>query len=191
MFMKKKIIISLLASGIITSGLMASDAGFYAGLDFAKSELKMSSDGFDTDQTNGTTTYSEAFTDDLTSVTLKAGYSFNSNHRVNVLFQHMNADDYDGVYYGAGYDYLIGSHDFKPFVGVFIGHMSLDSGELSGVASGVQIGLNYTLNKKITLDLGYRWFVPDISEGKYDGDDYDYYSVDSVSNLYIGANYKF
>lgn len=197
--MKKKIVASLLASGIITSSLVASNEGFYVGLDFGKTEVKVKySESLSVPSFSYYSSESGTGTDDGGSQTLKVGYYFDNNSRANLFFQNINSDfSSNPKLYGVGYDYLIGDHDFKPFIGAILGYGSAkdDDLKISGAVYGIQAGINYAFNENVSLEAGYRYMKSNMKYSESDTNTLYSYSyelkLDTLTNWYIGANYKF
>lgn len=162
-------------------------SGVYVGLDIGSSKVDITASaagrGFSTDDSAG-------------SQTLKVGYYFNENTRTSVYYQNINVDGGDGYSYGAGFDYLIGSSELKPFVGLIVGKSGItdDSNsnlDLEGFSYGGQIGLNYSIADNFSMDLGYRYLKSNADVTSVVSGVNVLIEVDAVTNWYIGANYKF
>lgn len=187
----KKIALAVL----LASGLMAADSGVYVGVDLGKTKGEMKYDYQDTafpaDNENG------KVSDDGTSGTLKAGYYLNSNNRVYAAIHISNMDYTDTRNFGVGYDYLIGSSTFKPFVGVMAGYTKNkitedgDSIDLDGMYYGAQLGVNYALNNNLSLEAGYRYMKSNADYDLADGTESYKLELDYISNWFVGVNYKF
>ena len=181
----KKIALAVL----LASGLMAADSGVYVGFDLGKTEYKGTSSW-----TDDSGSESEKWSDDGSSQTLKVGYYLNSNNRVNAFVQRINLDEAKAYSYGIGYDYLIGSNDFKPFVGVFAGRNTVDFDEgddTSGTIYGAQIGLNYAINANFSAEAGYRYMGSTIDDSYTEDGGRGNDKIDSMNNWFVGINYKF
>ncbi len=181
----KKIALAVL----LASGLMAADSGVYVGVDVGNTEYEGTANwnysGF---------SGSENAKSDGSSQTLKIGYYFDANNRVNAFIQNISIDDAKAYSYGVGYDYLIGSNAFKPFVGVFVGGNTVspdDESSASGAIYGAQIGLNYAINANFSAEAGYRYMGSTMEEEWTDGVDSESYEIDSMNNWFVGLNYKF
>ena len=83
--MIKKLIISSLILGTVSSSLLGNDNGVYIGADIGNTsvDIKISADGYD----------SQDVSDDGGSQTLKVGYYFNSNSRAYLAYQNVNIDN--------------------------------------------------------------------------------------------------
>lgn len=176
--MKKVVLLGLLASG-----LMSAESGLYVGVDVYKTRTNLT-------VSNGAASEKQNLT--RPSQTLKAGYYLNNNNRINAFYQHSNTwQDTKGCLYGIGYDYLIGDHDFKPFIGVLLGYSKYSQINLvmDGGFVGADAGLNYAFGENMSVEGGYRYmrsnasgtFTTSASEAK----------ADTLSNWFIGGNYKF
>lgn len=182
----KKIALAVL----LASGLMAADSGMYVGVDVGSTEYEVTSNWNYPGDVG-----SEEIKDDGSSQTLKIGYYFDANNRVNAFVQNISIDDAKAYSYGVGYDYLIGSNAFKPFVGVFVGGNTLDPDDGSsstGAIYGAQIGLNYAINANFSAEAGYRYMGSTMEEEwTYGAAGSDGYEVDAMNNWFVGVNYKF
>lgn len=162
---------------------MSNEEGLYVGIDMYKTRTNLTvSNGYISEKQNLS----------RPSQTFKIGYYFNSNSRLNAFYQHENSfDNSNGCLYGVGYDYLIGSNRLKPFIGVLLGYSKYSQADirLAGHFVGVDAGLNYLLGENFSVEGGYRYILPIISnmfssstsQAKFDMQD----------NWFIGANYKF
>ena len=191
---------SLILAGLLlvsTSGLMASDSGFYVGIDIGNTDIDgkysltiPSSPQFYEFNDNG------SFNDDGGSQTLKVGYYMDKNSRVYASYQNIRVEGGDAYSAGLGYDYLIGDNALKPFIGVLGGYTSIKDDEgtdenTKGMYYGVQAGLNYAVNQNISLEAGYRYMKANIDSTFVDSDGVNTVEVDTIKNWFIGANYKF
>lgn len=185
--MKKLIMGAALAASLLTTQAMAKDSGAYVGFDIGNTEAELTA-------SVGAISVSEK--DDGSSQTLKLGYYLNKNSRAAIYYQNISVDGGNGYLYGAAFDYLIGSNDLKPFVGVLIGQSALtdDSNavpDLKGLNYGVNLGLNYSLNDNFSFDLGYRYLKSNADANvQILGVDVKL-EMDPITNWYVGANYKF
>lgn len=183
--MKKIILIALLASEFLVA-----DAGFYTGVDggatWAVSKTYIPSLNFrESEKSHGS------------SETFKVGYYLNKNNRINGFCHKINGSDAN--VYGAGYDYLFGDNSFKPFLGAIVGYSRfVDDGDditpatdIRGSIFGFQAGINYTINKNISLDVGARYIKSYATQTVNDAGTDVTFKVDPMCNLFIGANYKF
>lgn len=185
--MIKKLIISSLVLGIFSSTLLAEDNGVYIGADIGNTsvDIKMSADGYDSENTS----------DDGGSQTLKVGYYFDSNSRAYLAYQNVNVEEGSSGITTLGYDYLIGTEKFKPYIGAIVGYGSLtsddDTVDITGMVYGAQLGANYAFTENISAEIGYRYLLTDMS------DTVDSYGtnvnieVENAGNYYLGINYKF
>ena len=181
---------SLILAGLLlvsTSGLMASDSGFYVGIDAGNTkfggDVSWSTGSLDIDVDGG-------------SQTLKVGYYMDKNSRVYASYQNIRVEGGDAYSAGLGYDYLIGDNALKPFIGVLGGYTSIKDDEgtdenTKGMYYGVQAGLNYAVNQNISLEAGYRYMKANIDSTFVDSDGVNTVEVDTIKNWFIGANYKF
>ena len=180
--MMKKIALAVL----LASGLMAADSGFYVGADVGNTAMDF------TIVLNGEST---TVNDDGGSQTLKVGYYFDENNRASAFFQNVNVDGGEGRTYGLGYDYLIGNNEFKPFIGLLLGHGSIaidgTSVDIAGMTYGAQIGLNYSFNENISAELGYRYMKSNMEDSISGPGGTATFEVDTIKNLFLGVNYKF
>ena len=173
--------------GLLVSGLIAADEGWYVGADAYKTRA-------DITVSNGVATEKQNFT--RYAQTAKVGYYFDNNSRINAFYQHYNSSQNStGHAYGFNYDYLIGESALKPFIGGMVGYskyLQSDVGldiKLNGTFIGADVGLNYAFGENISLEGGYRYiwsnahgtFADSTSEAK----------VDTMKNWFVGANYKF
>lgn len=108
--------------------------------------------------------------------------------------QNISIDDAKAYSYGVGYDYLIGSNAFKPFVGAFVGKNTVnpdDGSSFSGAIYGAQVGVNYAINANFSAEAGYRYMRSTMEEEWTDGVNSESYEIDSMNNWFVGVNYKF
>ncbi|MDD2905060.1 MAG: outer membrane beta-barrel protein [Sulfurimonas sp.] len=185
----KKIVLAVL----IGSALIAADNGLYVGVDIGSTGL---------DGKAKTTSTSGSYEDDISendaSQTIKIGYYFNQNNRVTAFAQNINISGGDARLYGINYDYLIGNHPLKPFVGALAGYGALegDNGtNITGNIIGAQVGINYAFNEHLSAEAGYRYMLSSMS-GSYSETDFgvDYKTdvdIETAGNFFIGLNYKF
>lgn len=178
----KKIALAVL----LASGLMAADSGMYVGFDVGSTEYD-----YDVSLNGG----SEGGTDDGGSATLKVGYYFDKNSRVYGSYQNVNTDGGDTFSVSVGYDYLYGSNDFKPFVGVIAGYGSSsdDDGvmDISGAVYGAQVGVNYAFNANFSAEAGYRYMKSNMEDSMSEEGVDVKVEIDPISNWFVGVNYKF
>jgi len=192
---KKIVLATLMASSAAMAGEMF--VGMDVGSANIKSTISATAAGFSRSVDGDTTGGTQA---------LKVGYYFNDNHRVYASIHRFNEkSNVDVSWYKVSYDYMIGSSEFKPFVGVNIGSFSYkesglgatlnkDSLETSGVSYGIQAGLNYKINKNFDVEASYTY-------SKANGDDSSTYraapaltaklEADRVSSFQVGLNYRF
>ena len=175
---------SLILAGLLlvsTSGLMASDSGFYVGIDIGNNDFNIES------KTPGYIVE----VSDAGSQTLKIGYCLDKNNRAAIFYQHTNGSS-SGIY-GAGYDYLIGKNNLKPFVGVLAGYGDIVSQK--GNFYGVQAGLNYAFNDNFSAEIGYRYLKANMDDTVIDTSVNPNVNVDMeldlIKNWFAGVNYKF
>jgi len=179
----KKIALAVL----LASGLIATDSGNYIGVDAGNTDFDYKA------YTNG---YSYEDDSDGRSVTLKLGYYYDKNSRVYISYQDIDVENGDAYQIGIGYDYLIGTHGLKPFIGGFVGYGSAEidiapSAEITGIIFGAQAGVNYTVNANFSVEAGYRYMKSNMEDTiTVDGDDVKG-EVDPISNWFVGVNYKF
>ena len=191
---KSLIVASILLAG---SSLVAAD-GYFVGLDLGNTDIDYSAKA----SAPSINYYnSEEGSDDGGSQTIRFGKYINSNNRVSVIYQNINADSGDAGFYGASYDYLFGDEQLKPFLGATIGNGFADISskninvDIDGLVYGLQAGVNYELNKNVSIEMGYRYLDADlkwketISVSNVDVNFNIQY--DKVKNWYIGLNYKF
>lgn len=184
--MKKLIVLALLTNAL----LLAAENSYYVGFDGGITGVVFktsipSLDFYESERNHGS------------SETLKIGYYINKNNRVNGFFQQINGAD--AKVYGIAYDYLIGSTPFKPFLGGLIGHASFkDDGDdttptthLSGNVYGLQAGVNYTINEKLSVEAGARYLRSYADQTMNTSGSDVTFKIDPIHNLFIGANYKF
>jgi len=180
----KKIIIATMLVG--ASSIVAGEHGVYIGADIGNTsgDFKITLNGS-----------SQTESDDGGSQTLKLGYYFNANNRAAVFYQNINADGADAHNFGVGYDYLIGNHDFKPFIGLMIGQGSYSLNDLpldiSGMTYGGQLGLNYTVYEGLSFEAGYRYFKSTMEDSISGPGGTANFEIESLANWFVGANYKF
>lgn len=198
----KKIVLAMVLTGM--SGLIASDSGYYVGVDIGNT----AADGkvsITASNSFSSVSARESLNDSGGSQTLKVGYYFNKNNRVATFYQNILVDNGDGRTFGIGYDYLIGESAFKPFIGLLAGYGSIsgnDGGTLGGksidIAGGIfgaQVGLNYAFSENFSAELGYKYMMTNMEDtisGVYSGVTYNgKMEYDSMKNFFIGLNYKF
>jgi len=180
----KKVVLAVLLTG--ACAVLADDNGIYVGADIGNTamDLKTTFNGSES-----------TVSDDGGSQTLKLGYYFDNNNRVSLFYQNINADGANMSNSGVGYDYLIGEHDFKPFVGFMVGYGSYDVDDLpiniAGTTYGAQIGLNYTAYKGLSLEVGYRYLKSNMEDTITGVGGSATFEIDPLSNWFLGANYKF
>jgi opacity protein-like surface antigen len=176
--MKKLLLIAMFASV-----LMSAEKGWYIGIDGYKTR---------TNTTVSNALVSEKQNLTRSSKTFKAGYYVSRGGRTNIYYQRSDTmDDTKGYLYGVGYDYLIGSYPLKPYLGVLLGYSRYTQPDVTvdGGFVGVNMGLNYAFSENFSLEAGYRYmfsnasgdFAASLSKAK----------ADSLTNWYLGANYKF
>lgn len=175
--MKKIVLISLLASGLLAAG-NENFIGISAGE--AKSTVKASVGPYSATGDDSETAYNVTF-----------GHYYDDNGRVSGTYSHI---DYSGVDYS---DALTFSYDFmlpltgglSLYAGPSVGYLWYKDSliDLSGVTYGVQGGVNYRLADDIELDAGYRYVM-------VNGDD-NYLGVkvelEDVKAWYLGVNVRF
>ena len=126
---------------------------------------------------------------------IKDTYYLNSNSRPYLEYQNIDSTDVIAGATTVGYDYLIRSADVKPFIGAMLGFSSyiLDdhSVNLANTIYGAQAGINYTLDKKVSLDAGYRFIKSSMNESIVLSNTSVNLELDNISNLYFGINYNF
>ena len=108
----------------------------------------------------------------------------------------MNADDATIITYGVGYDYLIyNSSPVTPFVGANVGYQQVDiddsSLDLSGMTYGLELGLQYSINKNFDLEAGYRRNFSSNDDTVVISGQSIKVSLEDTGIWYIGANYNF
>jgi opacity protein-like surface antigen len=161
--------------------MMANESGLYVGAELGSTH---------TNTATGATKYN------ITRVSegLNLGYYLNENSRAYIAYTQVNADMNHDIpektkIYSAGYDYLFGTSALKPFIGGIIGYTTYKDGDfkITGMAYGVEAGVDYKLNNNISFDVGYR-YLNSSAEATYSSDKS---SMDSFQAFFIGAGYKF
>ncbi len=126
---------------------------------------------------------------------IKDTYYLNSNSRTYLEYQNIDSDDVIAGATTVGYDYLIGNGNVKPFIGAMLGFSSytLDdhSVDLADAIYGAQAGVNYTLDKKVSLDARYKFIKSSMNESIVLSNTPINLKLDNISNLYFGINYNF
>ena len=182
--MKNMLIKSIVASSLLVSCSFAAESGAYIGVDIGMSKATATASA---GGTNATDTESES------SQTLKVGYYINKNNRAYVAYHNISADVDTARVIAAGYDYLIGDNEAKPFVGAIIGQGSYGEDDLvlKGAVYGIQLGLNYEMNSNLSGEIGFRYLKSSMSDNiNISGTDVKV-EIDEISNFFIGMNYKF
>ena len=182
--MKNKILLGLAASSFVASTTLAD---VYVGVDFGNTDAKFEA------ELNGASLGSS--NDDGGSQTIKVGYYMDANNRVAVFYQNINVDGGDAGVYGLGYDYFIGDHDLKPFVGLMIGQGNFEVDglpvDISGFVYGMELGLNYAINRNVSFEAGYRYLKSEMEDTITGPGGSATFTIDPVKNWYVGINYKF
>lgn len=182
----KKIIWSALFAGKLLVANNSLYIGVDGGVTWAVSKTSIPSlDFYESEKSHGS------------SETFKVGYYLNDNNRINGFYHKINGSD--AKVYGAGYDYLIGDTVLKPFIGGMVGYSSFkDDGDnitpatnLRGNIFGFQAGIDYTINKNISIEAGGRYLKSYATQTINDAGTDITFKVDPMHNLFIGANYKF
>lgn len=172
--------------GLLSVAMMANESGLYIGAEVGSTHTKTT-----TSFNSGSV---EKYKSDRVSEGLNLGYYLNSSSRAYVAYQHVNSDMNKDIpessnIYSAGYDYLFGTSDLKPFVGAIIGYSTYKDGDfkVNGMAYGAQAGIEYKMSGKLSVDTGYR-YLDSSAEATYSGDKS---TMDSFQTFFVGANYKF
>lgn len=176
--MKKLLLITVFASGLISA-----DNGWYIGIDAYKTRSNI---------TVSNAAVNEKQTLIRNSKTFKGGYYLSQQGRANIFYQRSDTmDDTRGNLYGIGYDYLIGNHALKPYLGVMLGYCKYSQPDLTmdGGFVGANMGVNYAFGENLSVEGGYRYMRSNAS-GEFTSSGAKA-NIDSLKNWYVGANYKF
>mgnify|MGYP003592312658 CR=1 FL=1 len=199
---------SLFVAGILLAGstLVASDE-YFVGMEFGNTKSKI----------NWTQTYiyqsdlypnhyqigSGGGTGSGNSQGIKLGTYIGENNKVAIFYLSSDIDGVSGESFGIQYDHLIGHNKLKPFVGVTIGEGLIEDNDSTfkgeGIIYGMQLGLNYEIDKYFSIDTGYRFLKTDIEYSIYQRDYGESGTastltnghIKEIKNWYFGLNYKF
>lgn len=169
-----KLSTTLILTVLTTTQLLAIEKGDYIGVDIGSTRID---------------TNVEGVSGSGSSLTLKIGHQYETNGRFGAFVHKVKATDANFLIGGISFDYLIGEADLKPFVGGIIGYGSYSvdnlSEDIAGAVYGFQLGLNYTINTKVSLDAGYRVLKANMksSAGSLE--------IDDITNWSVGINYNF
>ena len=187
--MKKGIWIVAIFALLVGASATASDKGVYIGLDIGNTSFDTKIEADSGEQITGD--------DDGGSQTIKLGYYPDKNNRVALFYQHINvpADVDEMTLAGMNFDYLIGKYDFKPFIGGILGygHYQVDTYNinLEGAIFGAELGVNYSISKHFSAELGYRYVKSTIEDKVIVSGTVVTLTIDPVKNWFLGVNYKF
>ena len=188
--MKKITLIALLG---LSSSLLASDSGLYFGIEGGSNKVEIATKNeVHVLATNTTRSTSSSTTENETEQTFKLGYHLSANMRAYGFFQMGDIDTY-----GAGYDYMFGDANLKPFIGVVVGKAKLDN--MDSMAYGGQAGICYAFGDRFSLEAGYKYLKTNADTSDTFSDTYlgdpatltQKVEIKSIQNLFIGMNYRF
>ena len=196
--MKKIIMGAALAASLLTTQAVAAEVknGTFVGVEVGSTSYDLRSENKTFPNLSGTDSASGG------SQSIKLGKYLGNMGRVYGILGRVNADGGDITNFGVGYDYLIyNNSDFTPFVGLTLGHQQFDidgtNFDISGLTYGIELGVEYTLNKNFGIEFGYRVNLNDSKEtltirnsSVYADQTIDY-TLEGAKIWYIGANYHF
>lgn len=160
--------------GLLSVAVMANESGLYVGAEVGTTHQK-------------DIEYGVNISNRSSSYGINAGYYLNQNNRAYAFYDYIAKGDYASHTnaYGAGYDYLIGTSSLKPFVGAIIGYSTFTNGNfhMTGMAYGAQAGIDYSVNKQISVDAGYRYLESNAKEGSSEAKNFE--------SFFASASYKF
>lgn len=185
--MKKGICIAGILSLLVASSAIASDKGVYVGLDIGNTSFDYKVEADSGEKVTGD--------DDGGSQTIKLGYYADKHNRAALFYQHINVPEgMDQLTLaGMSYDYLIGKYDLKPFVGGILGYgYEKDSDlNLQGALFGAELGVNYSISKHFSAELGYRYIKSTMEDKVTVSGTLLTVTIDPLKNWFLGVNYKF
>ncbi|NOQ32022.1 MAG: outer membrane beta-barrel protein [Helicobacteraceae bacterium] len=208
--MKKSLIVASLLAVVATSAVASEPRDkWFGGLELGNTSINVDMTASATGTSAGTSTsISGGFQ------AIKIGKYFEYG-RVYVTYANYNTTgNTDMSSFGAGYDYLINnSTNWTPFIGANIGSFSYkesggiasassagftttkDTIDLSGASFGANAGVLYSINSNFDLEAGLRISTTSASDNMTwtkNGIDVNLESkVNTISQIYIGANYNF
>jgi opacity protein-like surface antigen len=160
--------------GLLSVAVMANESGLYVGGEVGKTHQE-------------DVEYGVNITNNSTSYEINGGYYINQNSRAYAFYSYISKGDYASHtnVYGIGYDYLIGTSPLKPFVGAIVGYSTFtnNSFHMNGMAYGGQVGVDYSVNGKLSVDAGYKYLESNAKEASSEAKNF--------SAFFIGAAYKF
>ncbi|WP_324171477.1 hypothetical protein [Sulfurimonas sp.] len=187
--MRKSLIVTSLLAFIATSvfAIEAKNGTFIS--------LEVGSTSYDVKVEYKTFPFSYTLSESGGSQALKAGKYLGEVGRVYATIGRVNAED-SILNYGLGYDYLIyNSSDFTPFLGATLGYQQVDidntSLNLSGLTYGLELGVDYSINKNFDIELGYRMNFNSNSDAITTSYGSVELTIENTKMWYIGANYNF
>ena len=80
------------------------------------------------------------------------------------------------------------NNPLKPYIGLnagYVNYESTDNIDMNGLVYGGQIGLTYSVNDNVDLDLMYRYSLSDATQDDRDA------SLDHIGSFVFGVNYEF
>ncbi len=185
--MKKSIWMAALFALLVGASATASDNGVYVGLDIGNTSLDITARADNGAEATGD--------DDGGSQTIKLGYYIDKHTRAALFYQHINvSEDVDEMSLAGGnFDYLIGKYDFKPFIGVILGYGYYKDSltNLTGMVFGGEVGVNYSISKHFSAELGYRYLRSSMEDKITIAGTVVTLTIDPIKNWFLGVNYKF
>ena len=185
--MKKSIWMAALFALLVGASATASDKGVYVGLDIGNTSYDYKIEADSGEKVTGD--------DDGGSQTIKLGYYPDKNNRVALFYQHINmpADVDEMTLAGMSFDYLIGKYDFKPFIGGVLGYAHYKDSvvNLEGGVFGAELGVNYSISKHFSAELGYRYMKSTMEDKVTVSGTVLTVTIDPIKNWFLGVNYKF
>ena len=175
-----------------------NENGFILGLNLDKSIQAETTNIYDDDTGNKKTSF------DSSSYSISAGYRTTSNNRFKVSYVKINEEHkrVDQKITGFDFDwqFVYGKSLVQPYWGIGFGSYSLedsakfnDGEDLSALSFQLMTGAKFDLNDHFELSAAYhmRTLVWEAFEYDNGSEEVSVISIDGISSLQVGANYKF